>query len=411
MQFGSKKQQLYMLIDTGSANTWVFSSDCQSETCAIHNTFAKANSTTLKTVPASAWNLAYGTGEVNGVVGVDNVSFANFTVNMGFGLATNASDDFDNYPMDGILGLGRKASDQLGTPTVMQVLDDQAALGKNILGIHLNRAADGSKDGEVVFGGIDSAKFSGSIYYTKTANDNAWEIPVNDFFVNGTPANLTSRTAIIDTGTTFLLLPPSDAAALHSLIPGSTANGESYTVPCNTNAKLEVKISNKVYGISPQDYVGKSTGSSSTCTSNIVGHQAFGPTQWILGDVFLKNVYAVFDFDNAQIGFALPGSGGSASSASATATASGKCNEISATSIANLLAGTASNSASATASGSVTASKSASATSTGARASGTSSDSSIGQDSSKSAASSVIFVGYTKVVLTIALALFWATWT
>lgn len=411
MQFGSKKQQLYMLIDTGSANTWVFSSDCQSDTCSIHNTFAKANSTTLKTEPASAWNLAYGTGEVNGVVGIDDVSFANFTVNMGFGLATNASDDFNNYPMDGILGLGRKASDQLGTPTVMQVLDDQVALGKNILGIHLNRAADGSRDGEVVFGGIDTAKFTGSIYYIKTANDNAWEIPVNDFLVNGVATNLTGRTAIIDTGTTFLLLPPADATALHNLIPGSAQQGESYTIPCSTNVKLEVKINSKLYAISSRDYMGKAiSGSSTTCASNIIGHQAFGPTQWILGDVFLKNVYAVFDFDNAQIGFGLPGSGGSTSSATVTATATGKVHRTTTEALLTYSGTSSSSTVSATSSGSVSATKSASATSSGAKASSTSSDSNLGGDSSTSGASRL--EGYTKVAFSIALAFGFAfAWT
>ena len=28
-----------------------------------------------------------------------------------------------------------------------------------------------------------------------------------------------------------------------------------------------------------------------------------GPTTWLMGDVFLKNVYSSFDFDKSQIGF------------------------------------------------------------------------------------------------------------
>lgn len=307
-----------MLIDTGSANTWVFSSDCKSDTCSIHNTFGKEDSTTLKSTTDS-WDLAYGTGSVSGIVGNDTVAFANFTLNMGFGLAVNASDDFNNYPMDGILGLGRRISDQLGTPTVMDVLQTQGKLSQNVIGVHLHRAADGSKDGEIVFGGIDTGKFSGNLAYTKTANDNAWEIPVDDFLLNGTPCNFTGRTAIIDTGTTFILMPPNDADALHNLISGSAAVGEGFTVPCNANAKLEVKINGKLYQIQAKDYIGKAvSGSTTTCNSNIIGHQAFGPQEWILGDVFLKNVYAVFDFDGKQIGFGMPGSGGSTNSAIAS---------------------------------------------------------------------------------------------
>lgn len=290
---------MYMLIDTGSSNTWVFSSQCQSSTCSIHNTFGQEDSTSLKTT-AETWQLSYGSGTVQGIVATDKIAFANYTVNMGFGLALNASDDFNNYPMDGILGLGRPTSGQLGSPTIMQVLQSQANLPQNVVGVHLNRAADGTKDGEVIFGGVDTSKFSGTLSYTITSNDGAWEIPVDDMFVNGVPTNFTKRTAIIDTGTTFILMPNKDATALHSLIPGSVASGETFTVPCATNAKLEVRISGKLYSISPKDYVGKPSGSA--CSSTIVGHQAYGETQWILGDVFLKNVYSVFDFDGKRIG-------------------------------------------------------------------------------------------------------------
>lgn len=302
MKFGSKAQDMFMLIDTGSANTWVFSSDCTSDTCSIHNTFGAKDSASLKST-SETWSLAYGTGSVQGIVATDKIAFANYTVNMGFGLATNASDDFNNYPMDGILGLGRKSSEQLSTQTIMEVLNAQTSLTQNILGIHLNRAVDGTKDGEITFGGVDTSKFSGTISYTNTSNDNSWEIPVEDVLVNGTPAKFTARQAIIDTGTTFILMPPGDAKTLHGLIPGTQASGEMYTLPCNTAVKLEVRISGKLYGISPKDYVGKPVSQgSSTCSSTIIGHQAFGDTEWILGDVFLKNVYAVFDFDGKRVG-------------------------------------------------------------------------------------------------------------
>lgn len=318
-----------MLIDTGSADTWVFSSTCKSSPCSIHNTFGQEDSTTLNTT-AETWTRTYGTGEVDGVVATDTVTFANFTLNMGFGLAINASDDFNSYPMDGILGLGRRGSGQLGTPTIMDVLDSQAKLQQNILGVHLHRAADGTKDGEIVFGGVDTGKFSGSLAYTKTASDGAWEIPIQDFVLNGTPCNFTGRTAVIDTGTTYILMPPVDALVLHNLIPGAVASGEGFNIPCNTNIKLEVHISGVTYQISPKDYIGKPIqGSTITCSSNVIGHQAFGSTQWILGDVFLKNVYAAFDFDNKQIGFGLLGSGGSTT----PATSSGKLHSIKCTEV------------------------------------------------------------------------------
>lgn len=300
LNFGSKNQEMHMLIDTGSTNTWVFGSDCKSSACSIHNTFGADDSTTLSTT-TKPFQLAYGTGEVDGIMASDKVQFANYTLQLEFGLAKTASNDFNNYPMDGILGLGPASSNELGAKTVMQTLDDQAGLKDNILGIHLQRATDGSKDGQITIGGVDDSKFKGDINYTPNKNGGSWEIVVDDIFVDSKPCKFSGKSAIIDTGTSYALMPPSDAKTLHGLIPGSSSSGEAYTVPCDASSVVEVSFSQVKYTISPRDYVGKKS-SGNTCASNIIGHQPFGPDQWILGDIFLKNVYSVFDFDKNRIG-------------------------------------------------------------------------------------------------------------
>jgi cathepsin D len=303
LRFGSSAQEMHMLIDTGSTNTWVFGSDCKSDSCSIHNTFGKSDSSTLSTT-TQPFDLAYGTGKVEGTMAEDKVAFANYTLELEFGLVKTASDDFNNYPFDGILGLGPASSNDLGAQTVMQALDQQAGLKNNILGVHLQRASDDAKDGQLTIGGLDNDKFRGDISYTKTKSSSGWEINIDDVFVGGQACKFTSKSALIDTGTSYALMPPSDAKALHALIPGSANSGESYTVPCDATTTVEVSISRVKYAISPKDYVGKRS-SANTCASNIIGHQPFGPNQWILGDVFLKNVYAVFDFDQDRIGKSL----------------------------------------------------------------------------------------------------------
>ena len=299
LKFGSKGQDMYMLIDTGSANTWVMGSSCTSSACKIHNTFGSDDSSTLNTT-TSTWSLAYGTGEVDGVVASDKVAFGSFNINLEFGLATSASDDFNNYPMDGILGLGPPPSNQLGTPTLMQALDDQTNLQSNVLGIHLNRASDGTKDGQMTIGSVDNSKFKGSLNYLQITKSDTWEVAVDDFIVGGKPCKFSGKGGIVDTGTSYILMPPADAKIVHAQIPGSSASGEAYTIPCGTTTQIQVQLNGVKYSISPKDYVGKSSGGS--CASNIIGHQAFGVNDWILGDVFLKNVYSVFDFDKDRIG-------------------------------------------------------------------------------------------------------------
>ena len=321
MKFGSKQTPMYMLIDTGSANTWVMGTECTSASCQIHNLFGPPDSTSLN-VTKNPWSLTYGTGSVSGFVAGDSVAFANYSVDLGFGIATTASTDFNSYPMDGILGLGRASSDILGTPTLMDVLDKKNELASNIIGIHLQRNSDGAKDGQITFGAVDKTKFKGEISYTKALANGNWEIPVGDSSVNGISTKLVSKTAIIDTGTSYVLMPPTDAEALHALIPGSVANGEYYNIPCTATADVQFTFSDVAYSVSPKDYIGKPTGN--LCTSNIIGHQAFGPNEWILGDVFLKNVYSVFDYDKERIGFGTMNGVAVSSSSAAMATSTKK---------------------------------------------------------------------------------------
>jgi cathepsin D len=117
-----------------------------------------------------------------------------------------------------------------------------------------------------------------------------------------------------------MIIPPNDADTLHNAIPGSVTDGQgNYAFPCSTDADIALVFGGTSFSISPKDYVGSPlSGTSNLCQSNIVGQQIGGPTQWLSGDVFLKNVYTVFDFDNNQIGFGSKTTNTTASQAAAT---------------------------------------------------------------------------------------------
>lgn len=89
-----------------------------------------------------------------------------------------------------------------------------------------------------------------------------------------------------------MIIPPNDAATVHDAIPGSVTDGQgNFAIPCSTTINLAVGFSGKTFNISPKDYVGQQlTRENNLCQSNIVGQQVGGPDQWLMGDVFLKNV-------------------------------------------------------------------------------------------------------------------------
>ncbi|KAJ5474599.1 hypothetical protein N7475_004165 [Penicillium sp. IBT 31633x] len=311
---GSEKQEMWMQVDTGAPNTWVFDSECTEPVCERHHTFDRSKSTSY-TTDNSTFSLFYGSGMVDGKMGTDRISVAGFDVLQQFGQANNASEAFQSYPFDGILGLGRSHTSGWNLPSFMDLVADKKILKSNLVGFSFSRSADNGKNGEINFGDVDTSKFDGRISYTST-DAKIWSIPVDDAYVNGKSCNFTGKSATIDTGTTYLLIPPSDAKTLFSLVPHSSQqpdNPNNYLIPCNSTATIEFQFSDVKYNISPKDYIGSTVSDGSDfCISTIVGYASNG-ANWLVGDVFLKNVYTVFDFDNGQIGF------GALSSASASA--------------------------------------------------------------------------------------------
>ena len=224
--------------------------------------------------------------------------------------------------MDGILGIGR-GDVVRGAAQVMDVLKDDKLIGAKIYGIHLSRAQDGLEDGELNLGEINKDRFSGDLNWIDCIpNDTGfWEIPIDDATVNGKTVSLSGKKGIMDTGTSYILMPPADALAIHSQISGYTQSGETFSVPCDTKAPLQFIFGKVGYNISTADWLGGKL-DSGLCRSNIIGRQTFNESQWLIGDVFLKNVYSVFDFDGSRVGLGMPPTGEQSSSPASSSAAS-----------------------------------------------------------------------------------------
>jgi hypothetical protein len=297
--FGSASTPMYMLLDTGADQSWVMSSTCSSAACNVHNLFNPSTSSTSKT-SATSFSINYGSGSVSGLLATDNISFAGMSLPMSFGLANSTSDDFLHFPIDGILGLSLAKGT---TPSFVDKLVASKFLKSNIFGISLNRMADGPNTGEINFGAPDTTRFTGSLNYMAVDTVNGggnWAIPLDNVGYIKAQAGLTGRLAYLDTGTSFIFCPPSDAKALHALIPGAVSDDNiTYHVPCTTTDSVTFTFGGITYSVPSKDWV--SPMANGNCTSNIYGRSVIG-ANWLVGDVFLKNVYAVFDVDKTRVG-------------------------------------------------------------------------------------------------------------
>ena len=297
VQLGSKETELLMLVDTGAGSSWVMGSKCTDKACGMHTLFGAGDSTSAK-VESKTFSISYGSGTVQGTLATDTISVAGITLPYQFGLATKTSDDFTHFAFDGILGLSMS---QGANDNFLKSLADAKKLDHNLFGIYLNRAADGTNTGEIMFGSPNQDKYKGDITYTSVgSNDGDWAIQIDDMSYNGKKSSAGGVLSYIDTGTSFIFGPQDLVKKLHSVIPGaSSSDGVTYYVPCDSKS-VTLTFSGVDFDISPKDWISPKD-DSGKCTSNVYGHEVVSGA-WLLGDTFLKNVYSVFDKDQKRVG-------------------------------------------------------------------------------------------------------------
>lgn len=186
---------------------------------------------------------------------------------------------------------------------------------------------------ELYLGGTDSSEYSGAITYTPVIQQSYWQVALEAVKVNSqTVSHGTS--AIIDTGTTSIVASTAATEAFYAAYPGAQplANfgytdpkfAGYYGVPCSgTSVAFSRCISTErsadrscgiafggvSYAISTSVFtslgsIGPQNGVP-YCVGGLIANDNIGiGSAWLVGDIFLQNVYSVFDLSNNQVGFA-----------------------------------------------------------------------------------------------------------
>lgn len=167
--------------------------------------------------------------------------------------------------------------------------------------------------GSVLFGGLDTSRFTGPLTKLPIINEYSKlgvEHPIRtNVLLNGISGDNVDVdydvVALLDTGTTLAYLPQVYIDPLVEKTNGVYDEGQ-YNVSCDVLSSKE-EISFKFSGIDIKVPLGDlifQVNGYDTSEGCVLGVLDGGNKSAILGDVFLKSAYAVFDFDNYEIALA-----------------------------------------------------------------------------------------------------------
>jgi hypothetical protein len=305
---GTPPQPLQVLFDTGSDTFWVRSSNCTSDECIGRPSFKASKSTTyIQSQNSTTKELVYGDGTNVGctlnsdTLKIGAVEVKNMNVCEGTSIETTVGST------DGIIGFG-PPSNKTGLD-IFSVLARDSVDAPAEVSFWFDRNLNSTTAGEIYFGGTDESKFIPPMQYsTITPNTANWKIQIDDINVTleGKKSSLLAAPTqvMIDTGTTLVLVPP-------NLFSKLTANMDIqlvdafYYVDCNTIEQMP-PIEFKFNGMDPlvlDWHLQVLVATKRTSCLSIFQPHSGNVNDVIIGALFLRNFYTVFDYGNRRIGF------------------------------------------------------------------------------------------------------------
>lgn len=229
--------------------------------------------------------------------------------------------------IEGVLGIGYVANEVQATrnreepyPNLPQALVDQGYINSNAYSLWLNDLD--ANTGEILFGGVNTAKYEGSlatlpvipsrdgVYRELSIDMTGLALNDSDGNVQNYPRRHFPFPALLDTGSTLTYLPVRLVSDIYTTF-GVTYDSQfgGGFVPCTTSQRPEqlifsfsepsiaVDMTEMVIDMGPYRF----KDGTRACVFGIAPVDGHTP---ILGDSFLRSAYVVYDLDNNEISLA-----------------------------------------------------------------------------------------------------------
>eukprot|EP01006_Ploeotia_vitrea_P011175 TRINITY_DN297_c0_g1_i1.p1 TRINITY_DN297_c0_g1~~TRINITY_DN297_c0_g1_i1.p1 ORF type:complete len:389 (+),score=79.19 TRINITY_DN297_c0_g1_i1:26-1192(+) len=306
---GTPPQIFRVLFDTGSSNLWVPSEHCKG--CYLHRRYNHAKSSTYKK-NGTAFKIRYGSGAADGFLSEDDVTIAGLrATKITFAEVTEEPGlAFAAAKFDGVMGMAWPKIAVDGVIPVFQDLVLEKLLPAPMFGFWLsskpNKRGDG---GELTLGGADPAHYKGNITWFPLTAETYWQVKLTTLKFKGISTGPIN--AVADTGTSLLALPMETAKAINKDLgctPNPIEKAECIFETCpdfSTLPDIEIILDNHIFKLTPKDYILKlKTIVQTACVSGIMGFEFPNGPLVILGDIFLRANYGLFDVGNKRLGLA-----------------------------------------------------------------------------------------------------------
>ncbi|KAI1447582.1 acid protease [Annulohypoxylon stygium] len=312
---GSPPQQLYLDLDTGSSDTWIFSTDTDKEEVAGQTLWDPKKSTTSHLIKNCSWSIIYGDFSTSsGICYKDTVSFGNLSIpDMTIESATSVSSMFtDSAYMSGLVGLA--------WPSIVQTIPKQKTLldylpevlSEPLFTCDLRH---NSSEGSFNFGYINESLHDSEIKYVGVnTSEGYWTVTQTGFGIGGSDIKYEfnePEDVIIDTGSTLFFAPNEAVHMYFNSVPGANYSYREYgwLIPCNSTPpdfvfELSDDQGNNITGTVPGAYFIYAKASGGQCYAGLQSLGSFTEMPAIFGDVFLKSGFAVFDIGKKRFGMA-----------------------------------------------------------------------------------------------------------
>lgn len=303
---GTPEQVFEVIYDTGSSNLWVPSTQCDSS-CAGKKEY-NSNASTSYVANGTPFNIQYGSGPCSGVMAYETATVQGIPVkNQPFAMITNAAGlapSFSQDPFDGICGLAwPMLAVNYATPVFTNMISQNPSMDQ-IFAFYL--PDDESKEGELTFGAYDTSKFTGSLVTAPLTNQLYWMTTLQGFSVGGTAVPTTNAGAVVDSGTSLLTGPTTAVNQIGALINATNIEG-MFFVDCNKINSLppiSITIGGTAWVLEGKDYILNEGQGQCMLGMQAMDMDTMYGDLWIMGDVFMRKVYTVFDYKNSALHFA-----------------------------------------------------------------------------------------------------------